>query len=296
MDRLTSMAAFVRAVDLGSFTAAAAALRISPQMVAKHVVFLEDRLGARLLNRTTRKQGLTELGRAYLERCRLVLAEAEAADDLAQDVRRRPRGRLRVNAPVTFGVYSLVPLVTSYLRAHPDVQVDLTLSDRLVDPVEEGYEAVFRLGPVADAALVARPLAPYRLIACASARYLAGRGTPAHPADLTGHECLGFAYWSGALARCWRFTRDGRSFDAQVGGRLQANDGQALLRAALDGFGIAFGAEAVVREDLAAGRLVRVLPDYEGPSRPMHLIFAADRRLTPKLRRFIDAAVVEFGG
>ncbi len=296
MDRLTSMAVFVQAVDLGSFTTAAVAARISPQMVAKHVVFLEDRLGARLLNRTTRKQSLTELGRAYYERCKLILAEAEAADQLGQDVRTAPRGRLRINAPVTFGTYSLVPLVTRYLRAHPDVQVDLTLSDRLVDPVEEGYEAVIRLGPVADTALVARLLAPYRLIACASASYLAERGTPTHPAGLAGHECLGFAYWSGALACRWQFTRDGRSFEAKVGGRLEINDGRALLHAALNGFGIVLGAEPVVREEIAAGRLVRVLPDYDGPSRPMHLIFAADRRLTPKLRRFIDAVVAEFGG
>ncbi len=295
IDRLTSMAAFVRAVDLGSFTAAAAALRISPQMVAKHVAALEDRLGARLLNRTTRKQSLTELGRAYCERCRLILAEAEAADTLAQDVRASPRGRLRVNAPVTFGVHSLMPLVTRYLRAHPEVQVDLTLSDRLVDPVEEGYEAVIRLGPVADTVLVARPLAPYRLVACASPAYLKQHGAPAHPTDLAGHECLGFAHWSGALARRWQFTRDGRRFDAEAGGRLQVNNGAALLRAALDGYGIALGAEAAVRENLAAGRLLRVLPGYDGPCRPMHLIFAADRRPTPKLRRFIDAVVAEFG-
>jgi DNA-binding transcriptional LysR family regulator len=295
IDRLTSMAAFVRAVDLGSFTAAAAALRISPQMVAKHVAALEDRLGARLLNRTTRKQSLTELGRAYCERCRLILAEAEAADTLAQDARASPRGRLRVNAPVTFGVHSLMPLVTRYLRAHPEVQVDLTLSDRLVDPVEEGYEAVVRLGPVADTALVARPLAPYRLVACASPAYLEQHGAPAHPADLSGHECLGFAHWSGALARRWRFTRDGHNFDAEAGGRLQVNNGAALLRAALDGYGIALGAESAVRDNLAAGRLLRVLPGYDGPRRPMHLIFAADRRPTPKLRRFIDAVVAEFG-
>lgn len=269
-------------MDLGSFTTAAAALGMSPQMVAKHVVSLENRLGTRLLNCTTRKQSLTELGRAHHERCRLVLAEAEAADDLAREVRTRPRGRLRVNAPVTFGVHCLVPLVTRYLRAHPEVQVDLTLSDRLADPVEEGYEAVIRIGPVADTALVARPLAPYRLVACASASYLAERGTPAHPADLAGHECLGFSYWPGALARRWRFTRENRSFDADAGGRLQVNDGNALLHAALNGFGIALGAEIAVREDLATGRLVRVLPGYDGPSRPMHLIYAADRRPIPE--------------
>jgi DNA-binding transcriptional LysR family regulator len=295
LDRLTSMAVFVRAADLGSFSAAATVMGLSPQMVAKHVISLEDRLGARLLNRTTRKQVLTELGRAYHERCKLILAEADAAEALAQDMQAVPRGRLRVNAPVTFGSHSLVPLVTRYLRAHPQVEVDLSLSDRLVDLVEDGYEAVIRLGPVADTMLVARPLAPYRLIACASPAYLAARGTPAAPADLASHECLGFAYWSGPLRRQWRFSREGREWDAPVTGRLQVNDWKALLRAALDGFGIALGPEVALAEELRDGRLVRILPGYEGPSRPMHLLYAADRRMTPKLRGFIDAVLAEFG-
>jgi DNA-binding transcriptional LysR family regulator len=295
LDRLTSMAVFVRAADLGSFAAAATVMGLSPQMVAKHVISLEDRLGARLLNRTTRKQVLTELGRAYHERCKMILAEADAAEALAQDMRAVPRGRLRVNAPVTFGSHSLVPLVTRYLRAHPQVEVDLSLSDRLVDLVEDGYEAVIRLGPVADTMLVARPLASYRLIACASPAYLAARGTPAAPADLASHECLGFAYWSGPLRRQWRFSREGREWDAPVTGRLQVNDWKALLRAALDGFGIALGPEVALAEELRDGRLVRILPGYEGPSRPMHLLYAADRRMTPKLRGFIDAVLAEFG-
>jgi DNA-binding transcriptional LysR family regulator len=295
LDRLTSMAVFVRAADLGSFTAAAAALGMSAQMVAKHVVFLEDRLGARLLNRTTRKQSLTEFGRAYQERCRIVLAEAEAADAMARDMRQAPRGRLRVNAPVTFGSHSLVPLVTRFLRTYPGVQVDLTLSDRLVDPIDEGFEAVIRLGPVSETTLVARALMPYRLIACASPAYLAEHGVPEVPSDLARHECLGFAYWSGALGRQWRFSRDGRSFDVPVSGRLQINDWRGLLRAALDGFGITLGPEAALAADIAAGRFVQVLPGYNGPSRPMHILHAADRRMTPKLRSFLDAVVAEFG-
>ncbi|CAH2603292.1 LysR family transcriptional regulator [Rhodovastum atsumiense] len=294
-DRLTSMAVFVRAADLGSFAAAAAALGMSAQMVAKHVQFLEDRLGTRLLNRTTRRQSLTEFGRAYYQRCRLILAEIEAAEALAQQARAAPRGRLRVNAPVTFGSHSLVPLITRYLRDHPQVQVDLTLSDRLVDPVEEGFEAVLRLGPIGDSSLVARPLAPYRLIACAAPAYLAEHGVPQTPADLARHECLGFAYWTGALRCQWRFSRDGHSHDVGVSGRLQVNDWKGLLRAALEGFGITLGPEAVLTEELATGRLLRVLPDYTGPSRPMHILYAADRRMTPKLRSFIERVVAEFG-
>ena len=193
MDRLAAMAAFVKAADAGSFAAAAGPLGLSPQMVAKHVAFLEHRLGARLLNRTTRRQSLTEVGREYRERCRIVLAEATAADALAEEAMATPRGRLRISAPVTFGAHGLVPLVIRYLRDHPDVEVDLTLTDRFVDLVEEGYEAVFRIGPLADSSLMARALAPYRLIACASPAYLRARGTPLVPPDLVDHECLGYS-------------------------------------------------------------------------------------------------------
>lgn len=295
MDRLESMAVFIKAADTGSFAAAGNALRLSAQMVGKHVMALEDRLGARLLNRTTRRQSLTEFGRLYYERCKLVLAEVEAADAVAHDLRLAPRGQLRVNAPVTFGTYSLVPLVARYLRTYPDVDVDLVLSDRMVDPVEESFEAVIRLGPLANSAVVARPLAPYRLIACASPAYLAEHGAPVVPADLAHHQCLGFAYWSPAPGGAWQFIRNGRTEAVKVAGRLRINDSKALVAAALEGFGIVLGYEALLQSDLAAGRLVRILPDYEAPSRPMHILFAAERRPTPKLRRFIEFVVAEFG-
>ncbi|MCB8879325.1 LysR family transcriptional regulator [Acidisoma cellulosilytica] len=295
LDRLTSMTVFLRAVDLGSFAAAGAALGLSPQMVAKHVVALEDRLGARLLQRTTRKHSLTEVGRAYADRCRTILAEVEEAETLAQTARLSPRGKLRVNAPVTFGAQMLTPLVTRFLRQHPEVEVELTLTDRLVDPIEDGFEAIIRLGPIGDSRLIARPLAPYRLIACASPAYLAARGTPQTPADLARHECLGFAFWTSGLGRQWQFRRDGQSFDVPVSGRLKVNDWKGLLAAALDGFGITLGPESALTQELAEGRLIQLLPDYEGPLRPMHLLYAADRRMTPKLRLFIDAVIAEFG-
>lgn len=295
LDRLTSMAIFVRVADLGSFTAAAAEFGLSTQMVSKHIMALEQRLGSRLLHRTTRKQSLTEIGHLYHERCQVILAEVEAAEALTEQARAVPRGRLRINAPVTFGSQSLVPLVTRYLRKYPEVEVDLTLSDRLVDPIEEGYEAVIRLGPISDSTtLVARPLAPYQLIACASPAYLAKHGEPETPADLVEHECLGFAYWFGTLGTQWRFSRDNCNFDASVNGRLQVNDWKGLLRAALEGFGITLGYEAALTEALSTGRLVRILPDYDGPSRPIHLLYAADQRMTPKLRHFIDDVVATF--
>lgn len=196
IDRLTSMEAFVVAAESGSYASAALRLGMSPQMVAKHVSALELKLGARLLNRTTRRQSLTELGSAYYERCKHILAEAQEADSLAQIMSATPRGKLRISAPVTFGAHSLMPFVTAFLRQHPEVEIDLNLTDRTVDLVEEGYEAAFRIGPIANSSFIARPLAPYRLIACAAPSYLQARGTPQVPADLTAHDCLGYVYWS----------------------------------------------------------------------------------------------------
>ncbi|MDB5970265.1 MAG: LysR family transcriptional regulator [Hydrocarboniphaga sp.] len=295
MDRLTSMAVFVKAVEVGSFAAAVPALGLSSPMIGKHVRFLEERIGARLLNRTTRRQSLTEVGRVFYERCKLVLAEAEAAEALAQDLQTVPRGRLRINAPVTFGSYSLVPMLIRYQRLYPEVSVDLSLTDRVVDLVDEGYEAVIRISPLTDSTLVARPLAPYRLVACAAPAYLAERGVPARPEDLAGHECLGFAYWARPPMDEWQFTDADGTHTVKVRSRFLANNGQALRQAALQGFGIILQAADMLRDDLASGRLMQVLPGYEGPSLPMHLLFASDRRLTPKLRSFIDFVVASFG-
>src|SRR4051812_25945908 len=292
MDRLASMATFVRAAELGSFAAAASALAMSPQMVAKHVGYLEARLGTRLLNRTTRRQSLTEAGKVYYERCKVVLSEADWADEASSDATGTPRGRLRVNAPVSFGTHTLMPLISRYLRNNPAVEVELILNDRFVDLVEEGFEAVFRTGPLTDSSLAARALRPFCLVACASPGYLKERGTPRHPDDLATHECLRFV---GARSPTtdWRFLSEGREITAPASGRLQANNANALLAAAGEGLGIAFIAEDLARSDLANGRLVRVLADFDTRSRPMHLLFQADRRQTTKLRSFVDAVVEE---
>jgi DNA-binding transcriptional LysR family regulator len=271
------------------------ALGISPQMVAKHVTWLESRLGARLINRTTRRQSLTDIGKAYHERCRIVLADADWADALADEARGAPRGRLRINAPVSFGTHTLTPVVARYLRQYPQVEIDLVLSDRYVDLVEEEFEAVFRIGPLADSSFVARALAPFRLVACASPEYLRERGAPATPPDLDHHECLAYASASGPAASDWHFARAGASHKVEVRHRLRLNDAKALLVAALSGFGIAFIAEDLAREDLRTGRLVRVLPDYETPSRPIHLIYHPGRRQTPKLKSFIATVTRELG-
>ncbi|QBF28068.1 LysR family transcriptional regulator [Pseudomonas tructae] len=294
MDRLTSMEAFVVAAEAGSYASAALRLGMSAQMVAKHVAALEQRLGARLLNRTTRRQSLTQLGSAYYERCKHILGEAQAADSLAQIMNDMPRGKLKVSAPVTFGSYSLMPLVTDFLRQYPQVEIDLHLTDRLVDLVEEGFEVAFRIGPLSTSSLTARPLAPYRLVTCAAPAYLAARGVPQKPADLHEHECLGYAYWSRPADQQWQFIQGDTVHKVQVSSRLQVNESRALMSAALDGFGIVLGPEDFLRPALCSGELVRVLVDYQAPSRPMHLLYTANRQRTAKLRRFIEAVMERF--
>lgn len=292
MDRFASMEVFAKVAETGSFTAAADALGISDQMVGKHIRMLEEHLGIRLLNRTTRQQSLTGAGNDFLERTRIVLAELEAAEALAAESRARPRGELRVNAPITFGAFSLAPLLPVYMAENPEVTVRLTLNDRVVDLVDEGYDCVFRSGPLMDSTLMARGLRPLELIACAAPDYLKRKGTPRQPSDLSGHECLGFA--GSAIEERWEFSGKDGKVGVRVKSRFSANNGQALKQAALAGLGIIFQAAELTHEDLKSGRLVRVLPKWRS-TRPLHLLFAPDRRVTPKLRSFIEFAVARFG-
>ena len=294
MDRLTSMAIFVKAVDLGSFAAVADAMNLSPQMVSKHIVVLETRLGSRLLQRTTRKQSVTEFGHIYYERCKLILAEVQYSESLAAQVRATPRGRLRVTASQSFGAEALMPMIATYLRQYPDVEIDLALNDRFVDLIEEGYDVAFRIGPAPQSNLVAWPLRPFRLVACASPGYLEQRGYPIVPGDLTRHDCLLYLSWSTSVTRDWWFERNGERYQPAVRGQFRSNDAKGLYQAALQGLGIAFVADTLVSEALSDGRLVKVLSDYSIPPRPMHLLRAADGRPTPKLRTFIDAALNAF--
>jgi DNA-binding transcriptional LysR family regulator len=293
MDRLASMAAFVKAADLGSFAAAADALELSPQMVAKHVAHLEARLGSALIHRTTRRQSLTDVGRAFYERCRVVLAEAEAADRVALDMRARPAGVLRVNAPITFGEAPLTPTIMRYLAENPEMRIDLTLTDRYVDALEEGFDVVFRIGGEVPAGLVAHALSPFRLIVAASPAYLDRHGRPETPDDLADHACLGYGTWAQPCR--WHFRHDGRSISVEVRGRLRSTNWQALLRAALDGEGIVTGPDGILNEEIAAGRLVRLLTDYDTPERPIWLLYPAARRLTAAMRSFVEAVRAELG-
>ncbi|GJI95932.1 LysR family transcriptional regulator [Duganella caerulea] len=295
MDKLRSMEIFVAVVDAGNFTAAASAFQLSPVMVGKHIAHLEATLGARLLTRTTRRQSLTEIGAQYVEQCRAILAQIAAAESGAEAMRRVPRGRLRITAPVSFGSEWLAPAISDYLRLHPEVGVDLSLNDRMVDLVEEGYDAAVRIGALDDSGMIARPLFNYAMAICASPAYLKKHGTPRTPDDLARHECLDFMV--GAVGVRWRLqsVHGLRGLRALPPSRFRTNSGQALRMAALKDFGIVMQAEVLLAQDIAAGRLKPVLCDYLPPARPMHLVYPRDRLATPKLTTFIDFIVERFG-
>ena len=294
MDKLAGMAMFVRVVDSGSFSAAAAISNVSPTMVAKHVRTIEQRLGARLLHRTTRRQQLTEVGRLYYERCKQALTEVELAESSASELQASPRGKVRLVAPVSFGSQSLVPVLSDYLARHPDVSVELTLDNRAPDLIDEGYELGIHIGDVNDVGLVARPLRPYRRILAAAPAYLARHGHPKHPEQLNAHACLGMSYWSRHDR--WHLRGpDGEACEVLVNGRFTSNQGSALRMAALSGVGIVLQPEASLADDVAAGRLVVVLPAWSYKPTPMHLIYAQDRRPTAKLRSIIDFLLERFG-
>ncbi|MFM0591657.1 MULTISPECIES: LysR family transcriptional regulator [Paraburkholderia] len=291
MDLLDSMRVFVRAVDAGSLSAAAADCGMSSTMAGNHLRALEKRTGMKLLNRTTRRQSLTEFGESYYVRCQEILRLVAAADTHAENRQAVPSGTLRVTAPVSFGSEALAPALGDYLAQYPQVEVELSLSDHTVDLLEHGFDAAIRIGAIADTGLVARPLAPYRMMICASPGYLAARGTPQHPDDLAGHECLAFSSSSGAP---WRLSGAEGTSHVAVTGRLRVNHGQALRVAALQGVGIVMQPAVLLQADVAAGRLVQVLDAYELPSRPMHLVYFADHR-SPKLRSFVEFALQAFG-
>lgn len=293
MDRLSSMNVFARAVECGSFSAAAEALNMSSQLVGRHVQALEQHLGVRLINRTTRRQHLTEAGLAFYERVKIILAEVEAAEGMAAISAGTPRGRLRINAPVSFGIHALSRRLPDYLMAHPEVSVDLSLANRYVDLIDEGFDVAFRVGELSDSGLIARRLAPYRLRLCAAPSYLARHAALTHPTELARHECLGFSYTE--LRTNWSFEGPDGLITVPVSGKLMVDSGEALLMAARAGLGIMLQPCELVREDLAAGQLVELLPDFPVPTRPFHLVHAPDRRMTPKLRSFVDFALAAFG-
>jgi len=294
MDRFKSMSVFVQVVDTGGFAAAAAASGMSAGMVGNHIRALESELGARLLSRTTRHQRLTEVGRLYYERCRSILEQIKQADSDARETVTAASGLLRVTAPISFGVQCLAPAISQFLEENPRVEIELTLSDRIVDIVSAGFDMAVRIGELPTSGLVARTLVPYKMAVCASPSYIARRGRPIVPEDLAMHDCLAFG--SRRETREWRFVSpDGQVRNVRVGARLNVNNGQALRMAALAGAGIIMQPELLVAADIQDGSLVRLLEEETMPSRPMHVVYQRDTRMPLKLRYFVDFVIRKWG-
>jgi len=296
MDRLTSMAVFVKAVDLGSFAAAATALDLSGPMVGKHIRFLEDRLRVRLINRTTRRQSLTEVGRTYYERCRIVLAEAETADTLAAEQSSEPRGRLRVAMPVHFGRRCVVPVLLELVRAYPALELDLALNDRIVDLAEDGYDLAIRTGELDDkAGVIARRVARQRMIVCASPAYLDRHGRPQGIADLGAHQAV--VYSRSGHTRPWLFPRgDGAPVAVTPVSRLRLDDLDAIADAVTSGMGLGWLPSWLVRDRLEAGALVQPLADAPEFPYDCHALWLRTPHLPRKVRLAVDALAAALPG
>lgn len=293
MDRFTELLAFVRTVDRGSQAAAARELGITPAMVGRYVRALEDRLGTRLLNRTTATQSLTEAGAAFHGRAAAILEQLEAAEHAASDRQAEPRGVLRVNGPMSFGVRYLADAVAAFHARHPGVRVELTLNDRVVDLVEEGYDVAVRIGRLADSGLVARRLASCRLVVSAAPSYLARHGTPRTPAELRRHDCL--LYSLSRTPDTWEFAGPHGPVAVRLSGSLVSNNGDALLAAAIAGQGVSMQPTFIVGDALRAGQLVRLLPDWGVPGLDAHAAYPSARHLSPKVRGFVDFLAGRFG-
>ncbi|MCA1360336.1 LysR family transcriptional regulator [Bradyrhizobium sp. IC3069] len=288
MDRLTSMAVFVRAVDLGSFAAAADALEMSGPMVGKHVRFLEERLGARLLNRTTRRQSLTDAGQAYYERCRAVLSEADAADSVVADQLSEPRGRLRVTMPALLGRHCIAPLLMKLARKYRHLELDLSFGDPIADIVEAGYDLAIRTGDLDDqSGLIARRIASQRMVVCGARSYLRTSGKPKSLDDLAAHQAI--IYRGSGRVRPWLFPQEGAPpREIMPSGRLRLDDLEAIADAAAQGMGLAWLPYWLVRERLDTGALVNLFSSQPQFLYECHALWPRSPRLPPKVRAAVD--------
>ena len=293
MDQLAAMRSFVQVVDKGGFAPAGRALGLSGPMVGNHVRYLEAQLGGLLLNRTTRAQSLTELGQAYLGRCRNILAELEAAEMDAAEMLGSPRGRLRVTAPLSIGSTILPVIISRFLNDYPDIEVDLHLENERADLLPDGFDAAIRVGELDDTGLVTRALKPLELVVCAAPEYIERRGEPDQPAALASHDCLVFS--AASSPHVWRFETPTGVVIVPVRGKLKANNGLALREAAMAGAGIILQPRLLVDEEVRRGTLKTLLPSFTPQARPVQVLTLPGQQPTPKLRCFVDALVLNLG-
>jgi DNA-binding transcriptional LysR family regulator len=291
MDKLQSMNAFVRVVEQGSFARAADRLDMSTSAVSRQVAELEDHLGARLLNRTTRRLSLTESGQAYYERCVQLLADLEETEAQVSQATARPTGTIRLTCSIAFGIRHLAPAIGAFQKAYPAVRFDCSLSDRFVDLVEEGLDLAIRIGQLSDNNLIARKIGETRLMVCASPEYLKRHGTPKRPEELTVHNCFTYEYVS--VKNLWRFRekagpRAGEEIRVPIGGSIHGNNGEMLASIAAEGVGIVIEPDFIVGPMIENGRLVPILKGFEPPRSGVYAVYPSRRHLSAKVRSFVD--------
>lgn len=294
MDKLDSMRAFTEVVDAGGFAAAARQMGLSRSQVNKLVINLEDNLGVQLLQRTTRKVTPTDTGLAFYERCRAILAEVAEAEAAITQYQTQPKGTLRVNAPMSFGTQYLAPVLPDFLVQHPGLQMELILNDRLIDPIEEGFDVTIRIAarPTANS-LIVHPLCPAPRVLCAAPTYLKQQGMPDHPDQLRHHSCLHYGYL--APLNQWQLQGPEQTHTVRVQGKVCSNNGEVLRQAALKGLGITLLPTFLVGADLAADRLRVVLSSYESPAIAVHILYPVSKHLSAKVQLFTEFLQTQFG-
>lgn len=292
MDSLNAMEVFVRVVQSGSFSEAARALNLTPSAVSKQVSRLEDRLGARLINRTTRRLGLTEEGQAFFERAQRILADVQEAEQAVTQLHGAPRGTLKLNAPVVFGRMHIAPLLPGFVAAYPEMRVDFSVNDRYVDLLEEGLDLVIRIGELKDSSLIARRLATNRRVMVATEDYIARNGAPEKPSDLLQHNCLAYLYRQ--QRNTWQFEGPGGGETVEVRGSIEANNAEVILELTRAGHGIALLPTWLVGECLRKGYLRQVMKSYVASDSQIYAVYPPGRHLSPKVRSFVDHLVQHF--
>ena len=294
MEALNGIAFFVQAAQARNFSAAGRVLGVSSSAVGKSVARLEQRLGVRLLHRSTRSITLTTEGALFLDRCRRILDELEAAELEVAETREAPRGKLRVSVPLVGGL--LLPVLTAFMHRYPAIALDVDVSDRLVDVIDDGFDAVIRTGAPRDSRLMSRPLMPFQLVLVGAPAYLARRGTPQSPSDLAGHACLQHKFPSTGKIEPWPLRMPDGATLPDLPAAMVCNTTEVLVDVARAGLGIACLPDFMVRDAIAAGELVTVLDDFNAHQGSFRILWPTSKHLAPKLRVFIDFVVAELSG
>jgi DNA-binding transcriptional LysR family regulator len=286
MDKYQEMRVFTAVVDSASFVAAGEALGMSKAAVSRYVSELEQRLGVRLMHRTTRKLSLTPEGEVFLSRCRDILSSIEASEEEISTRRVTVSGLLKVSVPVSFGIRHLAPLWSEFLNQHPQVTLDVQLADRFIDLVDEGFDLAVRIGRLPDSSLISRRLASTRLVLCASPSYLKRRGTPHHPSDLTHHDILGYSLL--AMGDQWQFTGPEGAISVKVRPRMWSNNGDTCIAAAVQGAGIQLQPTFLIEQHLANGELVEILPQFRSIDLDIFAVYPSRKFVLPKVRAMVE--------